>query len=187
MGISQGRRQLENSETIVNNLITCAHGGGNYLLNIGPKPDGSIPEESVAILQAVGKWTGPNATAIYGTERSNFISTCMPTSRSAETRCMHTLKLAGRHPRGTMAVVLSAAQRDFFWRLSNESKIRSAAGRAAKPVAFTQDDLSLRLTGLPAVAPDQPATVIVIECEGEPVMDRDYVRKNRPRFKAGVS
>jgi len=54
-------------------------------------------------------------------------------------------------------------------------------------VAFIQDDLSLRLTGLPAVAPDQPATVIVIECEGEPVMDRDYVRKNRPRFKAGVS
>jgi alpha-L-fucosidase len=39
---------------------------------VRPKPDGSIPEETVAILQAVGKWTGPNATAIYGTEPSNF-------------------------------------------------------------------------------------------------------------------
>jgi len=59
--------------------------------------------------------------------------------------------------------------------------------QGGKAVAFTQDDLSLRLTGLPAVAPDQPATVIVIKCEGEPVMDRDYLRKNRPRFQVGVS
>jgi alpha-L-fucosidase len=55
-----------------------------------------------------------------------------------------------------------------------------------KLVTFTQDDLSLRLTGLPAVAPDQPATVLVIECEAEPAMDRMYVRKNRPRFQVGV-
>ena len=57
-----------------------------------------------------------------------------------------------------MAVVLQAAQRDLVWRFSNESKIRSTAGRR-KAVAFTQDDLSLRLTGLSAAAPDQPATV----------------------------
>src|SRR5215471_14585843 len=37
---------------IVNNLVTCARGAGNYLLNIGPKPDGSVPEESVKILEA---------------------------------------------------------------------------------------------------------------------------------------
>jgi alpha-L-fucosidase len=42
-------------KTIVANLATCARGGGNYLLNIGPKPDGSIPEESVTCLEAVGK------------------------------------------------------------------------------------------------------------------------------------
>ena len=34
-------------KTVIRNLITCARDGGNYLLNIGPKPDGSIPEESV--------------------------------------------------------------------------------------------------------------------------------------------
>ena len=56
-----------------------------------------------------------------------------------------------------------------------------------KPLTFTQDDLSLRITGLPGVAPDRPATVISIECDGEPLMDRDYVRKNRRRFKVGVS
>jgi len=32
--------------TVIRNLITCARDGGNYLLNIGPQPDGSIPPES---------------------------------------------------------------------------------------------------------------------------------------------
>src|SRR5712672_2830872 len=60
------------AKTIVHNLITCARGGGNYLLNIGPKPDGSIPQQSIEILQAVGKWTSQNGAAIYGTERNDF-------------------------------------------------------------------------------------------------------------------
>ena len=54
-------------KTAVRNLITCARGGGNYLLNIGPRPDGSIPEESVRILTKVGEWMDKNGAAIYGT------------------------------------------------------------------------------------------------------------------------
>ena len=40
----------------IRNLITCARDGGNYLINIGPEADGSIPEESVQILSTVGRW-----------------------------------------------------------------------------------------------------------------------------------
>ena len=47
---------------IIRNLITCAHDGGNYLLNVGPKPDGTVPLESVAILGAVGRWTARAAS-----------------------------------------------------------------------------------------------------------------------------
>jgi len=50
---------------------------------------------------------------------------------------------------------------------------------------FTQDDLSLRITGLPATAPDEPATVIAIECEGEPTMSHEYVRKPGRASKSG--
>src|SRR5438034_9866490 len=50
--------------TVIRNLITCARDGGNYLLNIGPKPDGTIPEESVRILSAVGDWMSKNAATI---------------------------------------------------------------------------------------------------------------------------
>src|ERR1039457_4991352 len=59
-------------KTIVANLANCARGGGNYLLNIGPKPDGSIPEETVTVLDAVGKWLDTNGKAIYGAERGFF-------------------------------------------------------------------------------------------------------------------
>src|SRR6266851_1006371 len=50
-------------KTIVRNLITCAHDTGNYLLNIGPRPEGSIPEESSRILTTVGKWMQRNGPA----------------------------------------------------------------------------------------------------------------------------
>lgn len=41
--------------------------GGNLLLDIGPKADGTIPDEQVAILQEFGRWTHKHASAIYGT------------------------------------------------------------------------------------------------------------------------
>src|ERR1041385_258696 len=64
-------------KTIIRNLITCARDGGNYLLNIGPKGDGSIPEESVRIMTAVGKWMDRNGHTIYQSDhcqprRSNY-------------------------------------------------------------------------------------------------------------------
>ena len=41
--------------------------GGNLLLDIGPKADGSIPKEQVDILKELGRWTHKHAEAIYGT------------------------------------------------------------------------------------------------------------------------
>jgi alpha-L-fucosidase len=42
--------------------------GGNLLLDIGPKADGSIPEEQVQILRELGRWTAKHGEAIYGTK-----------------------------------------------------------------------------------------------------------------------
>lgn len=40
---------------------------GHLLLNIGPKPDGTFPEEAKEILREMDKWLALNGEAIYGT------------------------------------------------------------------------------------------------------------------------
>jgi alpha-L-fucosidase len=160
-------------KTIVRNLVTCSHDTGNYLLNIGPKADGSIPEESVRILTAVGKWMEHNGSTIYKSDK------CQPRasefaefSRQANTLFMHV----------------------HFWPGSTVSlgglrnKVKSARLLAGgKDVKFDQDDFRVRFTGLPEKAPDDPVTTIAIECDGEPNQDTsNYVRRERPRRGVGV-
>lgn len=48
-------------------LIETRAKGGNLLLNIGPKPDGTIPVEQEARLQELGLWMFVNGEAIYAT------------------------------------------------------------------------------------------------------------------------
>lgn len=57
---------------IIRKLSDIASKGGNFLLNIGPKADGTIPEPSVEILKEVGAWMDVNGEAIYGTSASPF-------------------------------------------------------------------------------------------------------------------
>ena len=55
-----------NPQQIIKMLATCANGGGNLLLNIGPTPDGSVPVEAVEPLTTVGRWLEKNGEAVYG-------------------------------------------------------------------------------------------------------------------------
>lgn len=51
---------------ILKMLNTCVRDGGNLLLNIGPKPDGSVPADAIAPLQEVGEWLARNGECVYG-------------------------------------------------------------------------------------------------------------------------
>ncbi|MFZ1770642.1 MAG: alpha-L-fucosidase [Caldilinea sp.] len=54
---------------ILDELISCVAVGGNYLLNVGPDPDGVIPLPACARLLEIGRWLETHGEAIYGTER----------------------------------------------------------------------------------------------------------------------
>jgi alpha-L-fucosidase len=58
----------KSTETLVRNLIDIASKGGNYLLNVGPKSDGTFPQESIDLLKGIGSWMKVNSEAIYDTK-----------------------------------------------------------------------------------------------------------------------
>lgn len=53
---------------LLGNLLRCTSRGGNYILNIGPKPDGLFPAEAVDRLHQIGAWMKVNGEAIYGAD-----------------------------------------------------------------------------------------------------------------------
>ena len=71
-GYSDHDHAWKSSETLIRNLIDIASKGGNYLLNIGPKGDGTVPKESVDLLKAIGAWMKVNGEAVYATQASPF-------------------------------------------------------------------------------------------------------------------
>lgn len=58
----------KSTNQVIRILVECISMGGNLLLDIGPRADGSICEEQVQILEELGRWTSKHAEAIYGTE-----------------------------------------------------------------------------------------------------------------------
>lgn len=71
-GYKQDDLNFKSTETLVRNLIDIASKGGNYLLNIGPKSTGEVPEEEVVRLREMGKWLAVNGESIYGTQPTLF-------------------------------------------------------------------------------------------------------------------
>ena len=53
-------------------LAQCASQGGNFMINFGPKPDGTFREEELAVARDMGRWMKLNGAAIYGTYASTF-------------------------------------------------------------------------------------------------------------------
>jgi alpha-L-fucosidase len=51
---------------LIQMLIETRAKGGNLLLNVGPKPDGQLPQEQIDRLMELGLWTFVNGEAIYG-------------------------------------------------------------------------------------------------------------------------
>jgi alpha-L-fucosidase len=69
-GYRTSDNKWKSTETLIHNLCDIASKGGNYLLNVGPKPDGTFPQESIDRLRQIGAWLRTNGEAIYATKAS---------------------------------------------------------------------------------------------------------------------
>ncbi|MDR0370883.1 MAG: alpha-L-fucosidase [Prevotellaceae bacterium] len=62
------------STEMIQYLVGNASKGGNYLLNIGPKADGTLPKQSIRRLREIGAWLYTHSEAVYGTKPVKSIS-----------------------------------------------------------------------------------------------------------------
>jgi alpha-L-fucosidase len=58
---------FKTTQYVISNLIDIVSKNGNLLLNIGPRPDGTITDEETQVLLGTGKWLVINGESIYGT------------------------------------------------------------------------------------------------------------------------
>jgi len=161
MNSSWGYRKSDNnwksSDVLIRNLVKIAARGGNYLLNIGPKPDGTFPEESIQRLKEIGKWMEVNSEAIYGAQASPLKT--LPwgecTKKVVKNNTILYLSVFDWPKDGRLLVP------------GLENKVLSAkilaTGMTLKS-SVTANDL---IVSVPATAPDQVASVIRIELKGK--------------------
>ena len=141
---------------IVSRLVECVAKGGNYLLNVSPKGDGSIPEWQVRRLKTVGDWLRTNGESIYGTERTERgFAHGMATWKPKEKK----LYLHVRPGLWYQKMFLSSYQIDI------ESAYFLKNG---KPVRFEKRNGGYLFTGLPKKPIDNLDVVIVIKYRGTP-------------------
>ncbi len=140
--------------SIIAKLVDTVSKNGNYLLNISPKADGTIPEAQKQALLEIGKWLEVNGEAIYGTH--NWVKFGEGGGRGQRGQNIRfTVKdeslyaiILGDWP-GTEAVVTTLAEGNSL----AEGRIESISMLGAEgTLKFTQDASGLKIS-LPAKAP----------------------------------
>lgn len=71
-GWSKHATSFKTTEELIHRLVDAVSKGGNYLLNIGPMPDGTIDPTTVERFKGIGEWMRINGEAIYGTQAGPF-------------------------------------------------------------------------------------------------------------------
>lgn len=145
------------SKEVLELLLRCINGGGNLLLNIGPKADGTFPEESVRILAEVGDWIEKNHDFLEGrADRNDFTDlwnrNIIPTVK-ANRIYLHFFD--------------GPTEKDHCY-AEIENKVLSVKFlETGQPIEFRKEGPRLFLMNLPVFDPDRIKTVVV-EVEGTP-------------------
>lgn len=66
-GYNINDKNYKSGDELIRRLVTAASLNANFLLNIGPRPDGKLPDQAVEILKHIGAFMKANGSTIYGT------------------------------------------------------------------------------------------------------------------------
>ena len=156
-------------------LVDIVSKGGNYLLNVGPMADGTIPLPSQDVLRAVGRWLRTNGEAVYGTGPTPFGEELgEPSARAAKDLRGNPLFL----PRNEWRVTTKPGRLYFTFFQEPRVPFELPAMKNAVKRAWRLADgapVEVRVAdGRPALVIERPvidpmATVVVVEIEGDKV------------------
>ena len=71
-GFHKTDTNFKSTRQLIHCLIRAAGYGANFLLDIGPMPNGKIQPEFVTRLQEMGEWLDKNGSTLYGTRKGPF-------------------------------------------------------------------------------------------------------------------
>ncbi len=171
-GYNKYETVFKTERDLIRMLVEVVSKGGNLLLNVGPKPDGTIQDEFVSRLNAIGRWLQTNGEAIYATTASPF----------------ERMSFFGRATAKGRTLYLHVFQWPADGRL-RVAGLRNLVHRArlladpARPVKAVREGPDVVLE-LPGEAPDEIASVIALELDGEPATEPFF---NRPDAKGVIT
>jgi alpha-L-fucosidase len=143
-GFRLGDHHWKEVPQLVRELVGAAGRNANFLLNVGPMPDGVIPEESQTRLRAIGRWLERNGGAIYGTRGGPLAPRPWGvTTQKADTVYVHVLDWSDPE------LALPALPR----------RLRAARTMDGTRLAFRETPGGITLTLPPAVAGDMDRIV----------------------------
>ena len=143
-------------------LVDCISMGGNLLLDIGPKPDGTIPPEQIAILKGIGRWTSKHKTAIYGTRAGIPFGHFKGYTALSKDKTILYLYVDNK-PNGPLLIKGLKNKVNRSWVVGNGTKLTSqVVGKQ-----YWSDVPGLLYIDLPEEIQDKEVTVIAIQLEGE--------------------
>jgi alpha-L-fucosidase len=146
----------KDAPTVLGMLRQVAAYGGNLLLNVGPAPDGGIPQPCVQVLGQVGEWLGQYGASIY--DATDYMRQEWQVT-GAFTVKGNTAYYHVRYWPGTELAIGGL-----------QMKVRAARLMNGSAVPFKQTGTRLLLHGLPDQPPNTLTTVIELECEDKPHM-----------------
>ena len=150
-GFKVNDHNWKSSETLIHNLIDIAAKGGNYLLNIGPKSDGTIPPETVSRLADMGKWLKVNGEAIYSTN-----------GRKEYKEGDNTRFTVSKDGKTTYAILTKAAKKLTLNTVPLTDKTKFSLLGSTEPLKTTLNGNSVEIT-LPDKLPGEYAWTVKIE------------------------
>jgi len=147
---------------IIRILVDCISMGGNLLLDIAPKPDGTIPTEQIKILKGLGRWTQKHKEAIYGTRAGiphGHFNGYTALSKDKSTLYLY----VDNKPNGPLLIKGLKNKINRIWVVGNGTKLsHKVVGKQ-----YWSNVPGLLYINLPEEVQDKDATVIAILLKGK--------------------